>query len=420
VVERVEVSGSSTDVGGNAQVGIILGPGQRLTDSEILMPSAPPGGSFATGVRAQGTGSSPAEISASVITAPVGIEAIGSQVLVSRSMVTSRINGIDVCTSEVVAEDSVFRPFSGRGISVNAGRCGGTAASLTARHLTIVGPGITAATGIEVRANNQAPTINRTATISHSIIRDVATAISTATQDPAAPATSTTSIGASIFEAARVTTTSAGGGAATFVQPQANIDADPLFADPLSADFSLRSGSPAVDNGFSPPLASGESATDLAGNPRIADGDGDGVAERDIGAFERQGGATTTTMTGLTTTTTTTLPAACLGETSPLTLRCRLQALTDAFAAAAVPGRRRDRLQRLLDRADALLGRAATPGSAKTLNLTLKASTKIEQFVRQLAGRNGARVVTNQQLRFDLLERAGTLVTDSLLFTATL
>jgi hypothetical protein len=291
VVQRVEVSGSPTDLGGNSQIGVVLGPRERLIDSDIRMPSAPPGGSFATGVSAAGTGSPPAEISGSVITAPVGIEVAGSHALVSRSVVASRVLGIDVCTSEVVAEDSVFRAFGAFpiGISVNAGRCGGTAASLTARHLTIVGPGITAGTGIEVEASNQAPTIDRTATISHSIIRDVATAISTFTQDPASPATSTTSIGASIFEAARVTTTSGGGGAATFLEPQVNIDADPLFADPLSGDFSLLAGSPAIDHSFSPPLASDESATDFAGNPRIADGDGDGVAARDIGAFESPG-----------------------------------------------------------------------------------------------------------------------------------
>jgi hypothetical protein len=413
LVQRVHVSGNPTDLGGNSQVGVVLGPGERLTDSEIRMPSAPPGGSFAIGVSVRGTGSPQAEISTSVITGPIGIEVAGSRALVSRSVIASRLLGVDVCASEVVAEDSVFRPFTGVGISVNAGRCGGTAASLTARHLTIVGAGVTAATGIEVSANNQAPTVARTATISHSIIRDVETAIRTSTQDPAAPAPATTSIGASIFEAARVTTTSDGGGAATLLEPQANIDADALFADPLLGDFSLLTDSPAVDNAFSPPLASGESATDLAGNPRIADGDGDGTAERDIGAFERPGVPTTSS-----TTTTTQPPGACPGDTSLPALRCRLGSLTDDFAAAAVPGRRRDRLARLLNRADALLERAATSGSAEML--TLRASTKIEQLARQLAAGNGARVVTDRQLRLDLLERAGTLVTDTLLFTATL
>jgi len=136
VVQRVEISGSPTDPPGNVQVGILLGPGERLTDSEIRMPSAPPGGSFATGVRVTGAAPPPAEISTSVITAPLGIEVVRTQVLVSRSVVTSRTKGIDVCGSEVVAEDSVVRPFDdfGIGISVNAGRCGGTVASLTARH----------------------------------------------------------------------------------------------------------------------------------------------------------------------------------------------------------------------------------------------------------------------------------------------
>ena len=67
---------------------------------------------------------------------------------------------------------------------------------------------------------------------------------------------------------------------------QPNLDADPLFAGELLAEFSLRAGSPAIDSSYSPALAPGESATDLAGNPRIQDGNGDGVAARDMGAFE--------------------------------------------------------------------------------------------------------------------------------------
>jgi hypothetical protein len=59
-----------------------------------------------------------------------------------------------------------------------------------------------------------------------------------------------------------------------------NIDADPLFA----ADLSLPVGSPSIDAGD--PGAG--LAADFLGAPRPADGDGDGVAVRDQGAFERQ------------------------------------------------------------------------------------------------------------------------------------
>jgi hypothetical protein len=54
------------------------------------------------------------------------------------------------------------------------------------------------------------------------------------------------------------------------------------FADPANGDFHLLPGSPLVDAG-DPATAQG---LDLDGNPLVADGDGDGSARRDIGAFE--------------------------------------------------------------------------------------------------------------------------------------
>lgn len=63
-----------------------------------------------------------------------------------------------------------------------------------------------------------------------------------------------------------------------------NISVDPLFVDPTSGDFHLQTGSPAIDAGDSsvPELP----PTDLDENVRIQDGNGDGVAVVDMGAFE--------------------------------------------------------------------------------------------------------------------------------------
>ncbi len=58
---------------------------------------------------------------------------------------------------------------------------------------------------------------------------------------------------------------------------------DPMFANPFVGDYSLAEGSPCIDAGMPdgdyPP-------TDILGNVRVWDGDGDGVATIDIGAFE--------------------------------------------------------------------------------------------------------------------------------------
>jgi uncharacterized repeat protein (TIGR02543 family) len=74
---------------------------------------------------------------------------------------------------------------------------------------------------------------------------------------------------------------------------QGNVNADPLFADPIAADhapttagdYRLLDGSPAVDAGTNDAVTA---ATDVDGNPRIADGTGDGSAIVDMGAYEAQ------------------------------------------------------------------------------------------------------------------------------------
>ena len=65
------------------------------------------------------------------------------------------------------------------------------------------------------------------------------------------------------------------------------ISEDPLFVDPTISDYQLRAGSPCVDTGDND--ASGLPEFDLDGNPRIVDGDDDGAAVVDMGAFEYQG-----------------------------------------------------------------------------------------------------------------------------------
>ncbi len=72
-----------------------------------------------------------------------------------------------------------------------------------------------------------------------------------------------------------------------------NLDADPLFVDPegpdgvlgtLDDDLRLLPDSPCLDAGLN---AAVDWETDLDGNPRIADGDADGLAVVDMGVYER-------------------------------------------------------------------------------------------------------------------------------------
>ena len=65
-----------------------------------------------------------------------------------------------------------------------------------------------------------------------------------------------------------------------------NVSVDPLFASGnAAAPYKLSAHSPAIDAGTATTLAG---TTDAAGKPRVADGNGDGSAVIDLGAYERQ------------------------------------------------------------------------------------------------------------------------------------
>lgn len=63
-----------------------------------------------------------------------------------------------------------------------------------------------------------------------------------------------------------------------------NISADPMFVNPSANGYHLKAGSPCIDAGSNSAPALPEA--DFGGNPRIMDGDGDGEAIVDMGAYE--------------------------------------------------------------------------------------------------------------------------------------
>ena len=63
-----------------------------------------------------------------------------------------------------------------------------------------------------------------------------------------------------------------------------NISSDPLFVNAGTNDYHLSSSSPCIDTGDSSGCYSGQ--TDIDGEDRILDGDGDQTATVDMGADE--------------------------------------------------------------------------------------------------------------------------------------
>ncbi len=69
-----------------------------------------------------------------------------------------------------------------------------------------------------------------------------------------------------------------------------NIDLDPGFVNASAGDFHLKSGSPCIDKGIN--SAKSIQQKDKDGANRIVDGNGDGTATVDMGAYEYQGTGT--------------------------------------------------------------------------------------------------------------------------------
>jgi len=317
----------------------LLGTGSGIRHCQIEMNNVTQGMNQAIGVETNTSGTispdpSPAFIEdSSVFDGVTTVEAL-VPLRITRCRVSANGNGsfaIDALGTNVTVEDSLV-VVSGRGDAVRAMSEGTHAGSLLVRQVTAVSVGATSAfAGISVDAESG----NASADVRHSIIRGFE---NSTVRSANAGLAATVSFSACDypFDAHLVQ----GAGDTTLTEPEPNIDADPLFVDALAGNYELSDGSPAIDASYSPPLAPDESPTDLLGAPRIQDGNGDGIAARDMGAFEHPAVAKPPTTTTTVLTTTTTAASATTTTTLPCTTpRCLFDAALRgrACAGATVP-----------------------------------------------------------------------------------
>jgi hypothetical protein len=260
--ERIKVHvGASSD-------GVELLNGSTLTSSKVSIPDQ----RFAVRTDHLGAG-----VSNSSIDAPAGYGAVATgsgSLTVSHSSLNTYV-GVLAFAGAVKIDNSLVVASNIGLFAADDGKNGGT---VDATNVTVAGSG-PFVTGVESVGTNQGVTTHLT--LENSAITQ--TAQSLVRQD-AGGATASLIVRHSAYDHSTVLDLGSG----SIDHAQSNLDLKALgFVDPAVDDYHLTGNSPLRDAGDPAPTG-GLAATDLGKSPRSVDGNGDGTAAPDIGAFEFQ------------------------------------------------------------------------------------------------------------------------------------
>jgi hypothetical protein len=252
-------------------VGAVIWAGGTLEDSTVDV-----GGSVSTGVKFAGGGGT---VRNSSIRGETGILSLYGQAAIERSGVTAREAGLRAMSRLTTISDSVVRLTgitNGTGIRADTTLGSGFDTTVKADGVTIVEPDYHGFGGVSASTLN-APGFNAEVDLTNSVIRGGGTPLSAYASG----------MGGATVNASYSDYDPTGNmhlGNAQINESNVSNVGDAGFVDEAGGDFRLLPTSKLLDIG-DPATVQG---LDLDGNPLVADGDADGTARRDLGAYELQ------------------------------------------------------------------------------------------------------------------------------------
>ena len=210
------------------------------------------------------------------ITARMGVYSHG-HLTVDRTRVTGGDMGVLVDALDATITNSLVRQTWTYGTAIKVQPDLNYSSSVLADGLTVVGQNTPDVAGV-VATTSASPARNAEVKLTNSVIRGAFNPLGAVATGAGAAKISASFADYNGNESVTI------GAGATIDETHVTNVGDAGFADPANGDYRLRAGSPLVDLG-EPDVPQG---LDLEGSPLVADGNGDGFARRDIGAFELQ------------------------------------------------------------------------------------------------------------------------------------